>query len=225
MSSESLAPIIINKKIEEAGEGHHGGAWKVAYADFVTAMMAFFLLMWLLNATTEKQRKGLADYFSPSIPVHKVSGGGDGQFWGDNVFADEVLAQSGTGAAMEKPTSENQAKGSTGVELAKQETPSQAQKNMAESEHLLEQLQLRGGESMAQLMDLRHVVSRITDEGVVFDVFALPGEPLFWPGTNEPTEVMLEVARLLSEIINLAANDIAVNAHLASLPVMVREYP
>jgi chemotaxis protein MotB len=57
---------IVIKKIEEGGHGHHGGAWKVAYADFVTAMMAFFLLMWLLNATTEEQRRGLADFFNPS---------------------------------------------------------------------------------------------------------------------------------------------------------------
>ncbi|MFC3001350.1 flagellar motor protein MotB [Falsiroseomonas tokyonensis] len=57
---------IVIKRIEEGGHGHHGGAWKVAYADFVTAMMAFFLLMWLLNATTEEQRRGLADYFAPT---------------------------------------------------------------------------------------------------------------------------------------------------------------
>ena len=50
--------------------GHHGGAWKVAYADFVTAMMAFFLLMWLLSVTDEETRLGLADYFSPTIPIH-----------------------------------------------------------------------------------------------------------------------------------------------------------
>ncbi len=56
------APAIIKRKKVIAGGGHHGGAWKVAYADFVTAMMAFFLLMWLLNATTEQQLKGLADY-------------------------------------------------------------------------------------------------------------------------------------------------------------------
>ena len=68
--------IVIRK--EEAGEaGHHGGAWKVAYADFVTAMMAFFLLMWLLNATTEEQRKGLADYFAPTnLFGHSMSGSG-----------------------------------------------------------------------------------------------------------------------------------------------------
>jgi chemotaxis protein MotB len=59
------APIIVKKiTIQEAG--HHGGAWKVAYADFVTAMMAFFLLLWLLGATEEKQRKGIADYFTPT---------------------------------------------------------------------------------------------------------------------------------------------------------------
>lgn len=71
MSAKSNAPIIIKRK-KLIAAGHHGGAWKVAYADFVTAMMAFFMMMWLLNATTEKQRKGLADYFSPTIPLSRV---------------------------------------------------------------------------------------------------------------------------------------------------------
>jgi len=68
--------IVIRR--EEGGDhGHHGGAWKVAYADFVTAMMAFFLLMWLLNATTEEQRRGLADYFAPTnLLARSVSGSG-----------------------------------------------------------------------------------------------------------------------------------------------------
>ena len=60
-------PPVIVKKITIVAGGHHGGAWKVAYADFVTAMMAFFLLLWLLGATTEKQRKGIADYFTPTL--------------------------------------------------------------------------------------------------------------------------------------------------------------
>ena len=65
-------PIII-KKIN-AGHGHHGGAWKVAYADFVTAMMAFFLLMWLLNATTEDQRTAISNYFAPaSVSKRRVA--------------------------------------------------------------------------------------------------------------------------------------------------------
>jgi chemotaxis protein MotB len=68
---------VIVKRYEIVEGGHHGGAWKVAYADFVTAMMAFFLLMWLLNATTEDQRLGLADYFAPSnLMSHASSGTG-----------------------------------------------------------------------------------------------------------------------------------------------------
>ena len=62
--SDDKAPIII-KRVKKAAHGHHGGAWKVAYADFVTAMMAFFLLLWLLNAVTEQQLNGVADYFTP----------------------------------------------------------------------------------------------------------------------------------------------------------------
>ena len=67
---------IIIKKVKKGGHAHHGGAWKVAYADFVTAMMAFFLLLWLLNATTEEQRSGIADYFSPESIASPGSGSG-----------------------------------------------------------------------------------------------------------------------------------------------------
>ena len=87
MSTETnTRPLIIKRKKVSGGDGHHGGAWKVAYADFVTAMMAFFMMMWLLNATTEQQRKGIADYFSPTIPITRISGGGDGSFGGESVF-------------------------------------------------------------------------------------------------------------------------------------------
>jgi len=107
--SEELAPIIIKKKKVSGGDGHHGGAWKVAYADFVTAMMAFFMLMWLLNATTEKQRKGIADYFAPTIAISRVSGGGEGLFGGDSVFSENTLPQMGTGATSLRPTESNRA--------------------------------------------------------------------------------------------------------------------
>ena len=72
-------PEVLIKKVKAKGHGgHHGGAWKVAYADFVTAMMAFFLLMWLLGATNSEKRKGIADYFSPSVLQSSQSGGSDG---------------------------------------------------------------------------------------------------------------------------------------------------
>ena len=60
-------------QLKAFGGNDKSGTWKVAYADFVTAMMAFFLLMWLLNATSEEQRKGLADYFNPTLPISRTS--------------------------------------------------------------------------------------------------------------------------------------------------------
>jgi len=81
-----IPPPIIVKKITVVAGGHHGGAWKVAYADFVTAMMAFFLLLWLLGATNEKQRKGLADYFTPTlVKLRKESAGSDGMLGGSSI--------------------------------------------------------------------------------------------------------------------------------------------
>ena len=82
--------ILIRKEEVVEGEGH-GGAWKVAYADFVTAMMAFFLLMWLLNATTEDQRKGLADYFSPNSVLSQHSSGSGQPFGGKTAFSEGAL--------------------------------------------------------------------------------------------------------------------------------------
>src|SRR5580698_4579705 len=83
--------VTIIRREEVIAGAHHGGAWKVAYADFVTAMMAFFLLMWLLNATTEDQRKGLADYFSPSSQLSHASSGTGDPFGGHTAFDDGAL--------------------------------------------------------------------------------------------------------------------------------------
>jgi chemotaxis protein MotB len=82
--------IHIHKQ-EVVGDAHHGGSWKVAYADFVTAMMAFFLLMWLLNATTEDQRKGLADYFSPNSTLSHNSSGTGQPFGGRTAFTEGAM--------------------------------------------------------------------------------------------------------------------------------------
>jgi chemotaxis protein MotB len=76
-SGKQLQPIII-KRVKKGGHGAHGGAWKIAYADFVTAMMAFFLLMWLLGSTTEGDRKGIADYFNAPMKVALFGGPGSG---------------------------------------------------------------------------------------------------------------------------------------------------
>ncbi|MFZ1988165.1 MAG: flagellar motor protein MotB, partial [Alphaproteobacteria bacterium] len=74
-SKDEERPIII-KRIKKVAGGHHGGAWKVAYADFVTAMMAFFLLLWLINTTSPEQKRGIADYFAPASVSKSTSGSG-----------------------------------------------------------------------------------------------------------------------------------------------------
>ncbi|NDI86607.1 flagellar motor protein MotB [Undibacterium crateris] len=77
MANEELRPIIV-KRIKKAGGGHHGGAWKIAYADFVTAMMAFFLLMWLLGSTAKGNLQGIAEYFQTPLKVAMAGGDGSG---------------------------------------------------------------------------------------------------------------------------------------------------
>ncbi|MCR9087142.1 MAG: OmpA family protein [Rhodobacteraceae bacterium] len=220
MSTDSLAPVIIKKKRAAAADGHHGGAWKVAYADFVTAMMAFFLLMWLLNSTTESQRNGLADYFSPTIPMNEISGGGDGAFWGDDVFAEQELAQSGTGASNQHPTEHHQASGMTGIDLINELRDNTGTAAGNGSEELLEELELRGGESMAALSELRHVVTRLSDQGLVIEIFDLPDSPLFAPETDTPEPVLAATLAVVSDVLRLVTNDVAVNGHLAARPVV-----
>ncbi|PWS38300.1 hypothetical protein DFH01_03145 [Falsiroseomonas bella] len=97
MAKGGNGATIVLKKVEEGGHGHHGGAWKVAYADFVTAMMAFFLLMWLLNATTEEQRRGIADYFAPTNVLGRSTTGSGEPFGGRTPHASEQMTQD-TGA-------------------------------------------------------------------------------------------------------------------------------
>jgi chemotaxis protein MotB len=77
MADEGLRPIIV-KRVKKSGGGHHGGAWKIAYADFVTAMMAFFLLMWLLGSTTKGDLQGIAEYFRTPLKVAMAGGSGAG---------------------------------------------------------------------------------------------------------------------------------------------------
>src|SRR5476651_569066 len=77
MAEEGLRPIIV-KRIKKTAGGHHGGAWKIAYADFVTAMMAFFLLMWLLGSTTKGDLNGISEYFKTPLKVAMQGGDGSG---------------------------------------------------------------------------------------------------------------------------------------------------
>ncbi len=217
----NAAPIIIKKKKSGGDHGHHGGAWKVAYADFVTAMMAFFLLMWLLNATTEKQRKGLADYFSPTIPLSRVSGGGNGAFSGESMFTEEILPQSGTGASAEHPEDAQQAQGNTGVE--KQDKEKEAEDR--EFKAMQDALAGRSGESMVSIEMARHIVTRVSDEGLIIEMFDTSDAPLFEPNSSTPTRLYRDLVRMVARVTNVVGNDIAVSGHTRSQPVVVAKNP
>ncbi|MCF2871586.1 chemotaxis protein MotB [Octadecabacter sp. G9-8] len=216
MADRSNAPIIIKRKKVVSGGGHHGGAWKVAYADFVTAMMAFFLLMWLLNATTEQQRKGLADYFSPTIAVARVSGGGDGMFGGSSMMEDDTLSQNGDGEAGGIPfegTAEGQA---------------EAQARAAEVA-ILQEIEATllgiGGESFVQQEALRHVVTRLTDEGLIIEVFARENAPLFVNDGTEPAPILIELTTMFARVFDIVTNPVAVEGHTRSAPLVVANRP
>lgn len=210
-AQSNVAPVIIKKKIVKGDGGHHGGAWKVAYADFVTAMMAFFLLMWLLNATTEQQRKGLADYFSPTIPISRVSGGGDGAFGGDSVFSEDVLPQNGTGASSRLSTEGRKARGEIGVA---DEGGDAANSELAEEYRAVENVLMgRSGESMISPETRQHILTRVTDEGLVIEVFDLENAILFEPESDNPTRLLRDLADLIGSVGNLVDNGLSVEGH------------
>jgi len=206
MTTDAIAPIIIKRKKVVGGDGHHGGAWKVAYADFVTAMMAFFMLMWLLNATTEQQRSGLADYFTPTIAINRVSGGGDGALSGDSVMATEALPQSGNGGI-----GDGQGNGLTDALQAIE---------AAALRQIEEQLFGSGGESMLSQNALKHVVTRVTDEGLVIEVFDRPEATLFYPDTDRPTPIFEEIAEIFARLLSEVENDIAVSGYVQSQSIL-----
>lgn len=198
-ADQKVAPVIIKRKKIVQGDGHHGGAWKVAYADFVTAMMAFFMLMWLLNATTEQQRKGLADYFSDTVPIVRISGGGDGAFGGDNLLSQEPLPASGENKERSGLTDEEGAFKKLAEELRVQTTQS---------------------EKIGVLRE--HIGTRITPEGLVIDIFALEGRPLF-DSANRPTQTMRDLIGVVVEVIAGVTNALSIKGHAATTPHAYRE--
>lgn len=201
----NAAPVIIKRKRVSGGGGHHGGAWKVAYADFVTAMMAFFLMMWLLGATTESQRRGLADYFSPTIPIHRIAAGGEGLFAGNDLQARDAV---GPDSFSDESTQDDSAATRTEV-----------------FDDIVQRLDGLGGESALMAQPLRHVVTRRTDQGLIIELFDLPQAPLFAADSDEPMPVLLALTDVLSQVLDLAENPLAIEGHVRSYPIVRAEDP
>lgn len=217
----NAAPVIIKRKKVISGGGHHGGAWKVAYADFVTAMMAFFMLMWLLNATTEQQKKGLADYFSPTIPIMRVSGGGEASFAGESIFSEMTLPRDGTGASEQHATDQDKARGDTGNDPNAEAV---AEQNRT-FESLDEMLKGLGGESAVMENALEHINTRITDEGLVIEVYSRDTLQIFEGDTARPSALLGDLATLIAQVSKTVTNDIAIGAHVRAQPLVLLENP
>jgi len=215
MAAQNNAPVIIKRKKVVGGGGHHGGAWKVAYADFVTAMMAFFMLMWLLNATTEKQRKGLADYFSPTIPVNRISGGGEGAFGGDSTLAEMMLPQNGTGGVVAVPLPKG-----TPSEPSEETSSEVSDKDFAKIEEALLGL---GGESFEANEALKHIVTKVTDEGLVIEIFEKERAQLFDRRSGEPTDLLQQIIEILVPVMQLVVNGVAVEGHVRTEPIVIAD--
>ncbi len=216
-ASNGLAPIIIIKKKKKvSGDGHHGGAWKVAYADFVTAMMAFFLLMWLLNATTEEQRKGIADYFNPTIPISRISGGGSDGLNGSSIFTEQTYAKMGTGAtasstlAKTKPLTENES-----AEFSEASETTTSPVTEEEQAAAIAQLEMMLSEESSALSE--HVQVKLSPEGIVMELVDSEDVPLFALGQSEPTDLLVELISTVSESFSSFGNNIKVVGHTDSL--------
>ena len=203
--SAAVQPIIIikRKKVVKA-DGHHGGAWKVAYADFVTAMMAFFLLMWLLNATTEEQRKGLADYFNPTIPISRISGGGSDGLNGSSIFTEETLARMGTGASQERSVE------SPATAKVAEPTPTSDAEQKAIAANLQSLKESLGEEGQALS---EHIMIKMSPEGIVIELVDSESTPLFPVGRSQPSDLLIELLDVVSEAFLTFENDIKIVGH------------
>ncbi|MBL9069681.1 MAG: OmpA family protein [Sphingopyxis sp.] len=207
-----VRPIIVKKVIEEGHGGHHGGAWKVAYADFVTAMMAFFLLMWLLGATTEKQRKALADYFAPTLIKTKTdAAGGSGLFGGDSIVSADKYPNRAGQTGSRSLTIPKDAVGGP-KEAAGRE--SQKEKFAQVAKSMMDRIQKRG--DLKRLA--RNLRFTVTTEGMRIDVVDDADYSMFVMGTSQLTP---SGAKLFSEIAKPIAetpNQVMIRGHTDAAP-------
>jgi len=199
-------PPIIVKKVTVIAGGHHGGAWKVAYADFVTAMMAFFLLMWLLGATTEKQRKGIADYFTPTlVKMKEASAGSNGLLGGSSITdADNYpnrMGQTGTKAMTIPRDTTGGPKEGGGKVKRMQET---LQKKLEKSE------------TMRRLA--RQVKMVDTTEGVRIDLVDDAQFTMFRLGTTVLTPEAAELLAAIGQTIAPEAGTLTIRGHTDAVP-------
>lgn len=208
-----LAPIIVKKiTLEEAG--HHGGAWKVAYADFVTAMMAFFLLLWLLGSTTEDQRKGLADYFTPTlVKLKEESAGSDGLLGGSSITdADNYPNRMGQTGSKTITIPRNAVGGP--MEAGPGKLADQAKRDA----QLKQRIERRIAESERLRRLLKQVRVSLTPEGVRIELIDDADFSMFALGTTVLVPEARELVAVISATLSDGRSRIIVRGHTDALP-------
>ncbi|WP_375248913.1 flagellar motor protein MotB [Sphingomonas sp.] len=221
----NVPPKVIVKKVYiEGGGGHHGGAWKVAYADFVTAMMAFFLLLWLLGATTEKQRKGIADYFAPTLLDNKRMGiGGNGIFGGESIMSKEKRGpKAGTAdpaaAALILATQASDPRTGYGTKGSLRSVSAIAKedaKNFARLRHdVLKRIAAQ--KDLARLA--KHIRFTMTPSGMRIDLIDDADYSMFALGTTALESRASDLIGLVAGGIRETPNPIMIRGHTDSLP-------
>ena len=210
--AKKLQPIII-KKVKKGGHGAHGGAWKIAYADFVTAMMAFFLLMWLLGSTSEGDKKGLQDYFQSPLKV-ALMGGGSGSGDSSSVIKGGGQDINRSGGQVKKGD----------IEAERKTYQLQALKaNQAQAEkQRLETLQDRVKEVVANSPALAAFKSQIrldmTREGLRIQIVDEQNRPMFDSGLGQVKPYMREILQAIGSVLTEVPNKLTLEGHTDALP-------
>lgn len=211
--AEPIRPVIVKKIYEAPHAGHHGGAWKVAYADFVTAMMAFFLLMWLLGATTEKQRKALADYFSPTLVSSKQDSAGSTSFFGgDSITSVDKYphraGQTGTRSMTIPRDATGGPKEASGIG-----------KDRAKFEDLRARLLHKLQSDKAMKRFARNLRFTETREGLRIDMVDEADFSMFISGTDILTPDAVQLLNRVADTIRELPNGIIIRGHTDAQPV------
>ncbi len=206
MSEDSQRPIVV-KRVKKRAAGHHGGAWKIAYADFVTAMMAFFLLMWLLGSTTSGDLKGIAEYFQTPLRVALMGGSGSGDSSSLVKGGGQDLTRS-SGQVM-KGTIEAEKK----VINLKAAEAELARKEALKLRDLKQRIE-RAIEDNAALKPFREqMLLDITTEGLRIQIVDEYNRPMFASGSAQPQPYSRDILREIGKALNDVPNRISISGH------------
>ena len=211
MSDDTQQPIIV-KRIKKGGGGHHGGAWKIAYADFVTAMMAFFLLMWLLGSTTKGDLQGIADYFATPLKVAMQGGSGSGD-------ASSVIQGGGKDltrtAGQVKQGEIKSEKKAVNLQALKAEQEKQERKRLGELKEKIEKA-IGANSSLKQYRN--QLILDITSEGLRIQIVDEKNRPMFDLSSAEVKPYMRDILREIGRSLNEVDNRIALSGHTDAKP-------